>query len=545
MHPELEDRLKSTPGEWVPLEEFGPLPRCLEWQLSRYYWEHQGPTAFFGGEVPYAVINDGRLSADAAKLLIELLKGSNTNSVRVLEIGGGSGLFAKLFLDEVRNLAPEVYQSITYNWSDASPTMVERAEREGLFSGHPGKVKCRVVAIPDMSALHSERDAGFDLIVVNYLLDNLPATLLRLSPYGMEELEVRTTLRGDLDRSRLGGITAFEWRERIRTKTHLRELVDLYPWFSLECRYRKVERDSLPFAALIPQPTDGSTVLWSHHPIAWEWLRSAVGFLRPRGGILINDYGHFPSKRTHTSAAFQHFGGSLANGINFDELASFPKIAEDWKVTAPEQDSRQLYSRWISPQAEEFSAGVFRILFAGARRDQVLDLVTRAEDSVEQGLNEEARWLFWQAHANAPRCWYVLERWAAFCISRLKDPQSGLELAQIGLELHPLSPALWNIKGDALYELKQFSQAEECYLQAIAINPRETLGRLNMAYVLFETGRHARALLVLAEALAFDKKSDHREAILEKQRQVLQRISRENQEAVIQQANRFRNLGAP
>src|SRR5215471_3167957 len=68
----LEQRLRQGPGEWVPLEDFTSFPQCLEWRLAREYWELHGPRSFFGGEVPYACINDGRLSIDAARFLAEI-----------------------------------------------------------------------------------------------------------------------------------------------------------------------------------------------------------------------------------------------------------------------------------------------------------------------------------------------------------------------------------------------------------------------------------------------------------------------------------------
>jgi cytochrome c-type biogenesis protein CcmH/NrfG len=77
------------------------------------------------------------------------------------------------------------------------------------------------------------------------------------------------------------------------------------------------------------------------------------------------------------------------------------------------------------------------------------------------------------------------------------------------------------------------------------LNPREIRGRLNLAYVQLDTGRHKEALVALAEALGLDTQGDHREALLEKQKQVLVRMTIEARDAVAQQVNRFRNLDAP
>lgn len=542
----LAERLRIGPGNWIPLEEFAPLPRCLEWRLSRLYWDLHGPRAFYGGDVPYASINDGRLSADAARLLAELRPGTNPGPVRILEVGGGSGLFAKLFLDELRLRSPALYDATTYVWTDATPAMVRQAEADGVFADHADRVRMCVLAVPDAGALAREAGDGFDLVIANYLLDNLPATVLRIGGDGLEELEVRATLREDLDPSRLGGFTPHEWAARASDPaTPLPDLVNLYPWFSLECRHRPVDAAALPFGALIPKPSGDAPSLWTHHETAWAWLREVLAFVRAGGGVLISDYGHSPLKNQERLVATQHFGGSLANGVNFDELSAFPLVEPDWQVSAPETDAKHLSTRWVGRRADKLPAEIFRLIFDGRRRDRPMELLAEARERTEHGRTEEARWLFMKAHGHAPRCWHVIERHASFCLSHLKDFQAAHDLAETGLRLHPHYPSLWNVKGDALYELKQFAEAGGCYRRAIAINPREVRGRLNLVYVHLETGRYPEALAVLAEALALDREGDFRDALLDKQRQVLLRISVDARDALSQQLNRFRNIDAP
>jgi len=397
-----------------------------------------------------------------------------------------------------------------------------------------------------MAALATDARDGFDLIIANYLLDNLPARVLRLSNGLLEELEVRTTLRADLDPSRLHGRTAREWVERVRaTNGDDPQLVDLYPWFSLDCRHRPVDRSSFPFGSLIPEPSATAPKYWSHHEKAWTWLKEALPLVRPGGGLLLNDYGHFPHQNPGRVIATEHFSGSLANSINFDELEAFPRLEPAWEVAAPETDARNLHSRWIGRRADKTASGIFLSVFDGERRNRVPDLLNQARARADEERIEEARWLFWQAHSHAPRCWYVLEHWSAFCLTRLRDFATAHDLAEKGLRLHPSHPPLWNLKGDALYEQKRYSEAEACYKQTLEINPREIRGRLNLAYVYLETGRYSEALAVLAQALALDIQGHYRGESLRKQRDVLQRMSLEFREATGQQLNRFRNMDAP
>jgi tetratricopeptide (TPR) repeat protein len=541
--PALEQRLQSGPGGWVPLEAFSALPRCLEWRLASRYWELQGPAAFFTGDVPYTSINDGRLSADAARLLAEIHAGTRPDSVRVLEVGGGSGLFAKLFLDELRILAPELYAVTTYVWTDATPAMIRRALQDSVFADHQERVLLRELDLPEMAALGEDAEAGFDLVVANYILDNLPATLLRVSEGAIEELEIRATLDANLDPALLRGHSAQDWAKRVaHSDASDAELVELYPWFSLECRYRPVSRADFAFGQLITEGLAQGFTYWHHHEAAWQWLGELLPKLRPKGGVLINDYGHFPLQHQTSPTAIQHFGGSLANGLNFDEFAVWPRCAPDWQMVAPEVDGRHLISRWVGRCAQPLAASLFQVIFDGNRRERVPDLLEQAHEHAARSRTEEARWLFWQAYQRAPRCWHLLERWATFYLVQLKQPGTACELAEAGLRLHPRHPPLLNLRGDALYELQRYADAEQSYLQAMALNPREIRARLNLAYVHLKTGRPTHALTVLAEALALDTLADYREALLEKQRQALAQLSAQSQAALTQQLNRFRNL---
>jgi hypothetical protein len=109
---------------------------------------------------------------------------------------------------------------------------------------------------------------------------------------------------------------------------------------------------------------------WSHHEMAWVWLKEILPLIKVEGGVLLNDFGHLPSETTGSQMAARHYGGSLANGINLQELAAFPSIEPGWQVAAPETDSNQLTSRWICRHQNDLSAGSFRRYFDGQRRDR-------------------------------------------------------------------------------------------------------------------------------------------------------------------------------
>jgi tetratricopeptide (TPR) repeat protein len=267
--------------------------------------------------------------------------------------------------------------------------------------------------------------------------------------------------------------------------------------------------------------------------------------VRPRGGVLVNDYGYRPREARSRHDAFQHFGPSLANGLNLEELERFAATQDGWAVAAPATDSSQVASRWIGRADERLAAGIFALVFDGARRDRALELLRSADDAADAKRNEEARWLYWRAREAAPRSWHVLERWARFCLARQKDAEGAAGLAQAGLSLHPRHPGLWNVLGDAEYERGRTDEAETAFRRALEVSPRDVRGRLNLSYVLQDRGDHAGALALLAEALAIDASGDWRDALLDRQRQVMIAQTLDARDALLQQVNRFRNLEAP
>src|SRR4051812_32528052 len=61
-----EDLLRKVRVEPRVLQEYRPLTRSLEWELSALYWRLSGVLPFSEGEVPFIVNNTGALSENAA-----------------------------------------------------------------------------------------------------------------------------------------------------------------------------------------------------------------------------------------------------------------------------------------------------------------------------------------------------------------------------------------------------------------------------------------------------------------------------------------------
>src|SRR5689334_16866622 len=95
---EPESAAAQLPPADIELQAPCPWYESLEWQLGQLAWQEQGLNPFLEEFVPYHVNNSGRTSQRAAAVLFENLCESEppAGPIWVLEIGAGSGLFARL-----------------------------------------------------------------------------------------------------------------------------------------------------------------------------------------------------------------------------------------------------------------------------------------------------------------------------------------------------------------------------------------------------------------------------------------------------------------
>src|SRR3984885_9880455 len=138
------------------IQDFVPLADSLEWNLGQEYLRQRGNKAFLSdaSTVPFVINNDGSLSRSAAAVFFASLvdaekNGPLENEIFVLELGIGVGLFARYFLDAVRDLCQEhkkdFYDRLCYIAADRSERMLLDVCRHGVLAEHPGRYRLRLV----------------------------------------------------------------------------------------------------------------------------------------------------------------------------------------------------------------------------------------------------------------------------------------------------------------------------------------------------------------------------------------------------------------
>lgn len=513
------------------LEEFRPLAASLEWRLAQLYWRREGALPFAENEVPFLVNNSGRLSEAAARLLLaNCLEAAPAGPIVVLELGAGSGLFALLLLNAFRSLCLDAgfdfYDRLEYRVTDVSPATVHQWAERRLFADHADHVTCLVA---DASAPELALTSTVRAVFCNYLLDVLPAAIVRRSAAGaVEQLCVRTHLGREPAAGQAKPSLSFEAIKDIIDGGDPAALPQLFPlmgFFEYEVAFREDGITDLPGAAeaLAAWPSAARVRLSTG---ALGCLRRCADRLEPDGFILVNDYGPVTAEEVPAYAALQKFGKTVASGLSFPwlegELARLGLHAHK----AAGDDARSLHTRLILKRAMPATDATFQERFSADAHRAVEVLLEQARQHAAAGRKEEALSDYKLALSRSRHDWAVLGEVSDFLNSQVADHKAARDLARAAVELNPhYSTWLWNLLGDALFNLEQIEEAHQAYLQARRINPRDAQTSLNLAYTHLIFGAHGEALEAIRIGLLHDVRGLYRERLLDKQRHVLHGLS--------------------
>jgi tetratricopeptide (TPR) repeat protein len=512
------------------VEEYQPMAKSLEWQLADLHWRREGVFAFIDSNVPYLVTSNGRIAADAAALLFAscLEPGAPGGRIAVLELGAGTGLFARYFLDEFRLLCEresrDFYERLAYYVTDGSPTTVEQWREREIFRDHTGHVFPRAC---DANAPMAMGAGPLRAAFCNYVLDVLPSAILRKAEQGWEQLWVRTWITDDASLLRQYTPLGFEEiRARARSAQD-EDRAGLLPLLPL----LEFEKDFLPVGADAPAGLETLEGEPAGAPFAYNYgalgcLDALLGLLEPGGFVLVNDYGPVRREDVSERSVAQRFGPSTAMGLNFPLLEERIESRGVDILKAEGDDGRLLHARLLVRSGAPGVRRAFETRFATAAREQADAPIERARREVESGHAREALESFRAAIAQNPRDWQLIGEAAVFATTQLRDRAAGLELARAAVELNPwYSSWLWNALGDCLLSLERPAEAHECYLQAQRIHPQDVTTNLNLAHSWLLGGDPGRSLEAVARGLANDSEAMFRHALLEQQQQAMAALS--------------------
>ncbi len=551
--PSAREALSSARIHPRVVEDFRPLCESLEWSLSEAFWLTRGLRGFLQNEVPYSVNNSGSLSAQAAELLFaNCVEAAPLGSIVIFEIGAGTGLFARYLLDEFRDLCvrrnADFYERLTFYVSDRSPRSVEQWENCGIFAGHEGHFVCGLCDARSPGQFRSTHGTAgvagpVRAIFANYVLDSLPASVLRKGASGAEEQYIRTHLADSEQVSHYTSKSLDEIRQLAASSTveDRAQLLPLVSLFEFETAFKAVDGRIPHVDEAIAFGHDVDRIVLNH--AAFDSISAGLDMLGDRGLLLINDYGAITPDQIAGQAGTQRFGSSAAIGLNFPLLEHHFRL-KGVRVSVPERDDLlSVHPRLLMRADASETVGAFLKVFDGRTQKALEDCETEARQHMEAGRIELAREAYDRALAARPRDWRLIGEVAEFVIRAARDYESGMRLAHAALAVNPwYSVWLWNVLGDALFALERYQNAHDAYLEARRIETTDTRTSLNLAYTHAQFGDFSEALEAIAAGLASDKNGLFRQRLLEKQQHVLTLISQRAATEQEWQARRLQRL---
>jgi len=519
------------------LEDFGPVWNTARLRLARASWGQSGLDPFLTSDVPYMGTSSGRLSEDAVEVFLASVSksaGAGGGPLRVLELGAGSGVFAKLFLDRLRDLAPDIYARVRYLVSDGSATVLAAQAELGVLEAHADRVETRAL---DVTGDWAEM-GPFDAILGTYILDSLPFDLLAVKDGRTWRKEGRSVV-DEVDASEAEPLRA---ALADGTPSALNDWLWLGPRLGMQTRHVAVTRSDLPFADSLPQETDGQTIPFVHCYGALACLDTCRTVLRPGGVAIFSDYGHLAYLPAHEFLEFQSFGTSIAVGVNFPQLTAARWA--DAVVYAPTEEEGNLHTRVLQRgrPTDPLIGRLVDALHGAARHRMLNDPLDKARAMLKSRFYESARSLYRQALAEQPDNWAIMEEVASVLLIATNEHEAALDMVQQGMARNPLAPGLWLARGEAFLALNRQAEARAALEHLVQLAPGLASSWRALAELELSEGNHLAAIDAVAAGLKHDRGCDEQDGLLQIQNKVLAAKAEREHQTLLAGVNQFRAL---
>jgi tetratricopeptide (TPR) repeat protein len=211
----------------------------------------------------------------------------------------------------------------------------------------------------------------------------------------------------------------------------------------------------------------------------------------------------------------------------------------------PREEPEGMISRLLGLNLDPETATCFAEGFSKTSCDRFDAPVDSARQCAKIGRLDMALSHYGAALRSQPNNWVLMNEVAHFLSSSLGDCKGGANIAKAAINANPTcSSDLWNTLGDCLFAWSRIQEAKQAYLRALQINENDVRARLNMAWVHNHQKDYAAALKMIAEGLALDHMGQYHDTLLQKQQEVLQRLTLKQQQDRLRAANRI-SMTAP
>jgi hypothetical protein len=271
------------------------------WNVHNDYFLNRGLKAWSKGEVPYTGISNYFEAYKKAVFFYESLENlqEDISEIKILELGSGNAEFALNFLKAFEEIDKKNYFSkLSYTVSDYSQITLDELKASNKLYLYEDKVHYQVLDINFQ--MNGIEDSSYDLIMCNYLLDQLPARVIAKDPnknkYFEKYLEIDTNSSSKI--------------KKLKKKQVFKELD-----FTNEI---KLDHQIILDSCFRPRKT--STIVYSYG--ALRAVRRILYKLKANGIFISSDF-NASSKPGLDFFDPCYYGNSLAQAVNFEFICKY------------------------------------------------------------------------------------------------------------------------------------------------------------------------------------------------------------------------------
>lgn len=484
------------------LEPFTRLDRSLLWSINSDYWRAQGHRAFLRDGVPYYATSDGTMSGALARFIADWSGIAAVQQLTLVEIGPGSGLFARcalLHYQALRGQHPGL-PPLRYVAVDVAASMVDAMLAHGVMPVDGVEFVFAEIDVGRQldrltTLLRDERDRGAHVVVAaNYAIDCLPLRHFRNRGGDLQELHVAALRRADSAGSDLRPVTL---------------------------RQRFVPADAAdPIVQLAAEFVQADGAELTINSAALDCIGAIIAALGPRGLFIINDYAGASGEGGEQP--WQNFGGSVAAGLHFGAIDRFIAAAGAC-VTAPDGEL-SLVTRLAGYQ-DDATQIAFRRAFSMADARYAHGRAAAARRAQAAGQTDAALAAYESALAVQPDNWSLRLEAAGFLVNQSRNLAAARGLLADVLAANPIALAAMNLMGDCDFADGAIDAAAQWYHNAERVAGGDARARLNLAYCAARQERLEEALGWIARALVSDRGGALTSEILERQNEIIARLA--------------------
>src|SRR5258708_5728997 len=259
-----ESFFEPVPRHSFPLDAtFVPLDKSIIWHCNYLFWKHftlweKTYNEHYEASLPSGVSEshkDGFILTSVQKfirLLINLEKTNNLpKDIFILEQGPGSGIYAKKFLDYLKEHHLEFYKHTQYILQDTSQEILEAALK--TLRSHKNHVR-------DFIKLPKNLCSKILFARHSNLWDQLPAKIFILDENNISEIFVQAVIDQHIGNKDFCSLQKTHIEQFITTHTHLWEpLIRILKFKTKIKKLTQNEISRLPYLSTIEQCNNGAT----------------------------------------------------------------------------------------------------------------------------------------------------------------------------------------------------------------------------------------------------------------------------------------------